>query len=463
MHVFCEERPIIILRSRDFQIWRDAQQRGVVSTALRDLDPDRYQFPSPGTVREILREISAAKQRQICYGQAPSSRLDPGNVGSDMEALAARVYPRYATLMRDSDAMDFDDLLLQTDVLLVNNPGARANCQDRFQYVLVDEMQDMNLTLYKLVKLLSQPQNNLLVVGDEDQSIYGWNGADWRNFLNFKDEYPQARILPLERNYRSTTTILKAAQQVVRKNPGRLGKSLFTKRDAGMLIRVYKATNEFEEVDYVVRQIAEAGEGWSDFAVLCRNNYLLDPLQKAFERAGIPTQKVSSEEDTLQKMEEIQDLLAYLHLCIDSNRRISFLRVLNAPRRGIGPVTREEFHQWCRQEGLTVGDALGELLDGANPQSVGRVKPLRDFAELLYGWRSPAREERMTLLFDRIMKETDYEQYVATYSHSSEKAQDCINNLRRLREFLESAEAEGQGLETFLATDPLAAIEEKQA
>ena len=449
----------------------------MVVTALRELEPDnhRYQFPKNDLLENILTKISTAKNHLVQPEQYRRHFQHLWNSEREIAELVNKVYPLYVTMLQDSNAMDYSDQLIWAEKLLRENKDVRDKYQEKFQYILVDEFQDLNRAQYVLMRHLGRPQDNVFVVGDEDQSIYGWRGADRRNFVNFRHDYRNALVLSLEQNYRSTQQILNLGKKLTTKNTTGQKKELFTSRKQGIVPQVGKAENEFQEADLVAQKIADlvaGGLNYRDCAVLSRLSYPLHSIQKALKDSGIPSGLSGDEDDKLFGLDEVQDLLAYLKLCIDFDQEFSFLRVLNTPRRNIGPVTRSQFHQWRREEGLSIGEALAMLIDGIPPElrqqmarEMGRqadatrqIGYLREFANLLRGWRDPAKQERMTMLFDRIILQTDYIKFLHTYGRSTDKARERKNNLDRLRQYLKSAEEMGKDLKGFLAADELVAM-----
>jgi len=481
IHSICWE---ILRKESRYLPWRatpsivtNVRQRNVVVTALRELEPDkhRYQFPQNTLVDNILTKIAAAKNHLVQPEQYKRHFQHLWDSEPEIAEIVNKVYPLYVTMLKDSNAMDHSDQLIWAERLIRENKSVRDKYQEKFQYILVDEFQDLNRAQYVLMRHLGQPQDNVFVVGDEDQSIYGWRGADTRNFVNFRHDYPGALVLSLEQNYRSTQHILNLGKKLTNKNATGSKKDLFTSRKQGIVPQVGRAENEFQEADLVAQKIAELSRGglnYRDCAVLSRQSYALHPVQEALTHSGIPCGLSGAEDNRLFGLDEVQDLLAYLKLCIDFDQEFSFLRVLNTPRRNIGPATRSQFHQWRREEGLSVGEALVKLIEGNPPKlrrQMARVMErqadvtrqigyLREFANLLHGWRVPARQERMTMLFDRIILQTDYIKFLHTYGRSTDKARERENNLDRLRQYLKSTEDQGKDLKEFLAVDELVAM-----
>ena len=440
----------------------DRKRLDVVEAAMREVEPDRHQFPENG--KEILKSISFARNWLIPPERYLERPDNPWDVAPDLVDLVARCYLLYQQRMQTLNAMDFDDQLMQTALLFRHKPALRERYGRRFQYVLVDEFQDLNHAQYCLTQLLGQ-RGNIFVVGDEDQTIYSWRGADAQNFAKFRHDYPNLGEYVLRRNYRSKPTILGPSQQVVQNNPQRSDKGLFTQRKAGKPVHVEETADEVGEAEFIAATIRERRERqeWSDYAILYRNNVQCEALKAALERARIPCQ-IADDETALLRYVEIRDMLAYLRLCLDPDDHISFQRVINAPRRRIGPVTLETFFTWIQDDGLRIGEALMALINGARPQQITeyRRQLFLGFAILLFrDWRLSAKRDQLTRLLDGIREQTDYDAYIDRYSGSTDqeespKARERKRNIDLLRDDLGRAEREGQTLKQYLNTSGLA-------
>ena len=296
--------------------------------------------------------------------------------------------------------MDFDDLLMQTVFLFQRYPEVAEKYQGRLEHVLVDEFQDTNFAQYKLVQALAAPQHNVFAVGDADQSIYAFRGADYRNVLRFERDYADHTTVLLEQNYRSTQTILDAAMAIIDRNPNRTPKRLFTDRGAGEKIALFEAYDEDEEARFIVDQIVrfneEAEYNPGECAVMYRTNAQSRALEGAFKRAGVPYRLIGA--TAFYQRAEIKDLLAYLRVIVNPSDAIGLERVINTPPRGIGNKTLETLADWAGQLGLTLGAALLSLLAGAEgPFSPRARKSLEQFAALLAGWQTLVAEGKSPL------------------------------------------------------------------
>ncbi len=341
--------------TRDFTIFDTGEQATLVKDVLRQLNYSDKQY-SP---RAILSLISRAKNESI------SPRKYERIADGYFERIVAEVYWIYQDSLRLNNALDFDDLLLFTVELLNKNPEVRQYYENKFEYILVDEYQDTNRCQYELVHLLTGARQNICVVGDDDQSIYAFRGADIRNILDFEQDYPNTRVLRLEQNYRSTQNILDAAWSVVQNNKARKPKKLWTEQEDGEQVTCYEAMDESDEAGYVGTQIEDwraEGVDYKDFAVFYRTNAQSRIFEEAFRAANIPYQIVGGV-GFYDRM-EIKDLLAYLRVMCNPNDSMSVRRIINVPSRGIGATTLERLMDFAASEDLSLFEAV---------QSVGEI------------------------------------------------------------------------------------------
>ena len=274
-----------------------------------------------------------------------------------------RSYGQYETLLAQSQALDFDDLLMKAYQLFENHPDVLSKYQSRYLHLLIDEFQDTNITQYALARQMAAKHRNICVVGDPDQSIYSWRNADLRNILNFEHDYPEAKVVYLEQNYRSTKTILEAAHQVVSVNKDRKENALWTDNEEGMPLRVVETFSEVEEAQFVVSEVAsllDQGEAKHvDCAVMYRTNAQSRALEEAFVRYGMPYQVIGSVR--FYSRREIKDVNAYLKLIYNPWDSVSLARIINVPPRGIGQKTIDELQQWTKGLGLPLYTGLQRL------------------------------------------------------------------------------------------------------
>ncbi len=388
----------------NFLIFDTADQRQVAKQALQDLALDDKKF-SPN---RMLSGISTAKNELVTPEQYAASNY--------ISEITRRVYQRYQEILVANNAMDFDDLLMNTVLLLDDRPDVLERYQRKYQYILVDEFQDTNTAQYELLKRLVNSQGNIFVVGDADQSIYKWRGADFRNLIRFREHYPNAQLILLEQNYRSTQVILDAAKAIIRHNRERVDKELFTDRKGGSQIIIREAYNDVEEAELVVNtieQIMLEGVHLGDCAVMYRTNAQSRVLEEAFIRAGINYRLVGA--TRFYGRREIKDLVAYLRLVHNLADSVSFGRVINTPTRGIGKKTMQTLSQWAQREGRQPGEALIQLIeepDIAHPFSGRALSSLTRFGNMLRDWISM--KDRLTIgeLLDTIIDGSGYRLFI---------------------------------------------------
>jgi ATP-dependent DNA helicase UvrD/PcrA len=394
-----------------FVIYDEDDQLAAVRQALRELELSEKLHPP----RRVLSRISAAKNR-------PGS----GSDGSFAGELQGRLAARYAEILRQADALDFDDLLLRAVELLAREAEVRERYRRRFLYVLVDEYQDTNRPQYELVRLLTGEHGNVTVVGDEDQSIYSWRGADIRNILDFERDFKGARVLRLEQNYRSSQAILDAASALVAHNERRKGKTLRAVRTGGEPVRLHRASDEYEEAASVVERLHALGSG-RRAAVLYRMNAQSRLIEEALLRARLPYVVVGGV--GFYERKEVKDLLAYLRLLVSPREPLAFRRVLNAPPRGIGERTLRELERIARERAASLPEALEIALDEA--LLPGRAsQPLGRFRELVERLRREAPTLGVRLLLERILELSGYSAALA--EQDGHESQERLANLAEL-------------------------------
>ncbi len=338
-------------RDPRFLVYDQEDSRAVMREVVRSLNWDERQW-SP---QSLLGQISRAKN--LCQG--PEAVDDSTFLGRRL----AEAYTRYQDRLTRLNALDFDDLIMQTVGLLERPDEVGESLSHRFQYILVDEYQDTNHAQYRMIKRLADGFRNLCAVGDDDQSIYGWRGADVRNILEFQRDFPSASIIRLEENYRSTAVILGAANALVGHNDSRLGKELWTRREGGDPIRVYEAVDEETEAWYVAQSIhdhVQQGYAAADIAVLYRTNAQSRALEMALSRSGIGYRLVGGAR--FYERKEVKDLIAYLRVVYNPGDDLSLVRVVNMPRRGIGEVALSRLRGYAADRGLTLAEAMADAL-----------------------------------------------------------------------------------------------------
>lgn len=325
--------------SQNFTILDSSEQLSVMKRIIKELNLDPKKYDARG----ILATISNAKNDIVTPKKYETQK------GDYYQQIVAKCYTRYQKELQRNQCMDFDDLIMNTIRLFEEAPEVLSFYQAKFQYIHVDEYQDTNHAQYTLVNLLADRFKNLCVVGDADQSIYGWRGADMQNILDFEKDYPEAKVILLEQNYRSTQTILEAANQVIQNNRNRHEKKLWTDNPAGKAITYYRGQSEREEGQFIVNQIGqgirEENRKYSDFAVLYRTNAQSRAIEDALLKANIPYKMVGGHKFYDRK--EIKDLLAYLNAIANPSDSISLERIINVPKRGVGPTSLNKLHQFA--------------------------------------------------------------------------------------------------------------------
>jgi DNA helicase-2/ATP-dependent DNA helicase PcrA len=399
----------------DFLIYDDDDQLQAVREAMRDLNLSEKLHPP----RRLLSRISAAK----------NLRRETATVEEDEGAgMTERVGARYALILQRAGALDFDDLLLRAVRLLQESPAVLESYQQRFQYVLVDEYQDTNRTQYDLMRLLAGGHGNLTVVGDEDQSIYSWRGADINNILDFEADFPGARVLRLEENYRSTQAILDAASGLVAHNRARKGKTLRAVKVEGAPVRLHRAGDEFQEAAFVVEKIAATRGRGGRAAVLFRTNAQSRLFEESLLRHGIPYLVVGGV--GFYQRKEVKDVLAYLRLIQNPRDHLALRRVINVPARGIGSKTVEEIEKASAERGTNLWEGLAVVVDEDRLPARATL-PLQRFRELIEGLRAEAAEGLgLRALLERTLAGTGYAAALA--QEDTQESQDRLENLAEL-------------------------------
>ncbi len=424
----------------NFVIFDADDQQRVVKAAIRNLNLDEKSYRPPS----VHGSISRVKNDLIFPDNYP--------IQTYRDEVVKRIYKRYQELLKQNNAVDFDDLLLWTAHLLSEYPTVREKYAQRFHHVLVDEFQDTNFAQYVLLKHLASVHGNIFCVGDPDQSIYRWRGADYRNVQRFEQDFPEAQVILLEQNYRSRQTILDAAMSVIDRNPHRRRKQLFTERGAGEKIFYYEAFDDYGEASFVVDTITslaasrtcEAGE----CAVMYRTNAQSRLLEEAFLAARLPYRLVGAQR--FYGRREVKDIIAYLRLVQNPADEISLDRVINVPPRGIGDKTMLALHTAARSANATPGAVVMDLARGDAspfwPQFTGRAAiPLADFGALLANWRAEAVRATVAELFDRIAKDINYKEYLDDGTEEGAERWENVQELRRL-----TVEYEARTLTEFL-------------
>ncbi len=417
-------------------------QKSIVKRILKDLNLDDKLYP-PAAMHAI---ISNAKNQLTSVGDFSTRTY--------REEVAKRIYERYESTLRSSNAVDFDDLLLWTVKLFGEHPKIRKRYSQRFEHVLIDEFQDTNQAQYDLVKHFASHHHSLFAVGDEDQSIYRWRGADYRNVIRFEKEYPKLSKLLLERNYRSTQNILDAAQAVINQNTARTPKKLFSKRGSGNPIILNNAVDDHAEAAYVVGDIMDriaAGEGGGSFAIMYRTNAQSRLLEEAFLRSGLPYRLVGAQR--FYGRREVKDIVTFLRLIHNPYDTISLNRTINLPPRGIGSKTLINLNLVAQKNSAFPSDvllSLGEKRQASpfwEPFNTRSAAVLADFGALLVNWQKFIQTNSLPELFDQVIKDIGYKAYIDNGTDIGEGRWENVLELRQL-----AYEFENQGMTEFLET-----------
>lgn len=430
--------------TRDFVIYDGTDQQNVLKDCYKELNVNTDLFP----LAMVQGKMGSAKDRML----TPSQFMKEAAGDFQLEKVG-QIYGLYQKKLKKNNALDFDDLLFKTVELFQNEPKVLSYYQHKFQYIMVDEYQDTNQIQYMLVHMLAQAHKNLCVVGDDDQSIYSWRGADIRNILNFEDDFSDTTVIKLEQNYRSTQTILDAANSVIQNNRGRKSKALWTSNRSGDRLRYYKAMNEHEEAQYIVRQIQEMGEtegrNYGEFAILYRTNAQSRVLEDMLMRAAMPYRIYGGLKFYARK--EIKDIIAYLRLIQNSLDDLSVKRVLNVPKRGIGDKTIEKLEQHGAKTGESLFSAMleAEALGGFSRRVISGIN---EFASLIMKYSELKDEMGVSEIIRKVLEESGYIEEL-----QKENSVEANSRIENLQEFISVAmefenTAEENTLEEFLAT-----------
>lgn len=438
-HAFCarflrREIEAIDGYRRNFVIYDASDSQTVVKSCLKELNLDEKQY-TPNGVQSAISNAKNALLGPREFERAADTFF--------MEKVA-EVYKLYQKKLRENNALDFDDLLMITVTLLQEHEEVLAKYQARFKYILIDEYQDTNQAQYLLAKLLSGKHRNLCVVGDADQSIYGWRGADIRNIMDFEKDYPEAAVIKLEQNYRSTKTILAAANAVIEHNFDRKPKELWTENANGEKITAYLAGDERDEALFVANTILKQktilNTSYGDIAVLYRTNSQSRVLEEGLMRAGVPYTMVGGLKFYDRK--EIKDILAYLRVIYNPSDTVSLMRIINVPKRGLGDATIGKLSECAAQNNATLFDVVSNT-DLAPGLSARVKRPLELFSEFIFNMMAFSQNLSVRELIERVMKESGY-----LAELEAEKKPENETRIENLKELLSVAKDFEQGGET---------------
>ena len=405
----------------NFTIYDADDQKTVMKGILKRLNID----PKAFSERAMLSAISSAKDNLVDVRDYELSTM-----GDFKKITIAKIYREYQETLKRSNALDFDDIIVKTVELFKTQAEVLNYYQDRFRYILVDEYQDTNTAQFELIRLLADRSRNLCVVGDDDQSIYKFRGANIRNILDFESYYPEAKVVKLEQNYRSTQNILDAANGVIRNNRSRKQKALWTGKGEGEKIRFRQLENGFEEADYLVRDIVhkirEDGFSYKDLAILYRTNAQARLLEERMVVEGIPYSVVGGV--NFYSRAEVKDILAYLKTVDNGRDEVALRRIINVPKRGIGAASLEKIATYAVSRGLTLYEAMGEV-DGIPGLGKTAIK-IREFVNLIDVLRAEIPFLSIADLIRAILERVKYADYL--YDQDEESAEDRMANVDEL-------------------------------
>lgn len=426
----------------NFAIYDTADSQNLIKQILKEMNLDDKRFQPSGILSRISNAKNALQDAATFARQA----------GDFYEQKVADIYSRYEQKLQLNNALDFDDLLMLSIKLLQENKEVREKYQDRFDYLLVDEYQDTNHAQYLLTKFLAAKHRNICVVGDADQSIYGWRGADIQNILDFEKDYPDAKVIKLEQNYRSTQIILDAANAVIENNTGRKPKNLWTENKSGADIIYFQAVDERDEARFVIEQLQNLqrteNKKLGDMAILYRTNTQSRIFEEMLIKSGISYNMVGGLK--FYERKEIKDIIAYLRVIFNPADSLSLLRIINVPKRGIGDASLAKIQAYAAANNVSLFEAVSNAaaIDGLSSRFVSK---LDDLAGIIFELMNLAGEAPVEDLIDRVLRDTGYLEELE--NERTPQAQSRIDNLHELisvaQEF--AASEEENNLENFLA------------
>lgn len=426
----------------NFAIYDTADSQNLIKQILKEMNLDDKRFQPSGILSRISNAKNALQDAAAFARQA----------GDFYEQKVADIYSRYEQKLQLNNALDFDDLLMLSIKLLQENKEVREKYQDRFDYLLVDEYQDTNHAQYLLTKFLAAKHRNICVVGDADQSIYGWRGADIQNILDFEKDYPDAKVIKLEQNYRSTQIILDAANAVIENNTGRKPKNLWTENRNGADIIYFQAVDERDEARFVIEQLQNLqrteNKKLGDMAILYRTNTQSRIFEEMLIKSGISYNMVGGLK--FYERKEIKDIIAYLRVIFNPADSLSLLRIINVPKRGIGDASLAKIQAYAAANNVSLFEAVSNAaaIDGLSSRFVSK---LDDLAGIIFELMNLASEAPVEDLIDRVLRDTGYLEELE--NERTPQAQSRIDNLHELisvaQEF--AASEEENNLENFLA------------
>ncbi len=403
-----------------FVIYDESDKLAAIKQVSKELGIDEKTFPP----RSIANAISSAKNEAISPDEYRSTARSP------IQNNAADVYPLYQKLLKESGALDFDDLIMKTLQLLSGVPEVRERYRSKFKYIMIDEYQDTNGAQYKLIKMLVNENKNIAVVGDDWQSIYAFRGADFRNILNFERDFKDTTVIKLEQNYRSTKPILDAAHAVITKNQQRSDKKLWTDSTSGKAVQIIAVGTQRNEAESIVRKIKTATDAGvrqlKDFCVLYRTNAQSRAIEEAFLHYGVPYKIIGGQRFYDRK--EIKDILAYLRFIYQPSDRVSFERIVNVPARGIGAKSLQRFYEWQQENDASLLESLQHAAD--IPSLPAKAKTgLLDLADIVVGVQLISEDSSASTIIDTLVRRINYYEHLRDGTPAGEAREENVREL----------------------------------
>ncbi len=404
-----------------FTIYDTDDQKSVMKAVCKRLNIDTKTHKE----RTLLGAISAAKDELVSVDEYQINAMGDYN-----KSIYAKVYREYQDTLKKSNALDFDDIIVKTVELFKACPEILDSYQERFKYIMVDEYQDTNTAQFELVRLLADKYRNLCVVGDDDQSIYKFRGANIRNILDFEKYFPEATVIKLEQNYRSTQSILDAANAVIGHNFNRKDKSLWTSKGAGDRIHFRQFDNAYEEAEYIAadvkKKVRREGREYQEFAVLYRTNAQARLLEERMIMEGVPYNVVGG--TNFYARMEVKDIMSYLKTIDNARDEVAVKRIINIPKRGIGAATMDKLEVYAREQGITLYQAMEVAADV--PGLGKTANKIRPFVDLISSFRDETTEITVAEMIKQLVEQLDYEEYLQNYD--DESAEDRMENIHEL-------------------------------
>ncbi|MFR8853417.1 MAG: ATP-dependent helicase [Oscillospiraceae bacterium] len=418
---------------KNFVVYDTVDQKALLKSILKDQNIDTKEYP----INYLSSIISKEKEAD----SGPQEYLDREGENFKTKVIYG-VYREYQNRLKKNNAMDFDDLLRNALHVLRDYPSILQEYRDRFRYVMVDEYQDTNHIQYQMIRLLAEEHQNLCVVGDDDQCIYEWRGADIRNILDFEKDFPAAKVIKLEQNYRSCGNILTAAHSVIKNNRGRKPKKLWTDRDEGSKIVYSRLDSDKEEARYIASEISlleGPARSYDDFAILYRNNAQSRLFEEALRKRGIPYQILSG--FSFYERKETKDMISYMRLVVNPDDEMAFLRVINEPKRGIGAKTVEKLRALAQVRGQSMLETVSdpEIIAGLPSKAQGSVREMTETIDLC---RREMDNLRISDIYDNLIVRTGYMK--ALENENTVEAEGRIENLLDFKSFIYDFEKEKQ-------------------